>query len=84
MKCDRLFYKKEVKEYYAFKLSITVDKKEGNSVTQTGGGSYLTNFFDFYTDDNQETKGTMSWRQCDQCFAKGYFYSLSIRNIILP
>ena len=67
----RLFYHKELDLYFYFKNSITVDKKEGNQITATGGGTYMTNFFDIYTDDNQETKGFMSWRQCDDCYQKG-------------
>jgi hypothetical protein len=58
-------------------VSITVDKKEGNQLTVTGGGSYMTKFFDIYTDDNLETKGRLNWRQCDTCFSKG-----NIRHII--
>lgn len=67
----RLFYNSTNKQYFKFKNSITVDKKEGNIITVTGGGSYMTKFFDIYTEDNQETKGLMSWRQCDHCFEKG-------------
>jgi hypothetical protein len=48
----RIFYNKDSDEYYSFKNSITVDKKEGIQITVTGGGSYLTKFFDMYTDDN--------------------------------
>ena len=66
-----LFYNPETKLYYSFKNSITVDKKEGNQLTVTGGGSYMTKFFDIYTDDNQETRGIQTWRQCDRCFIKG-------------
>jgi hypothetical protein len=60
--------------YFAFKTSITVDKKEGCQITMTGGGTYLTKFFDIYTDDNQENKGYPSWRMCDECFRKGKSY----------
>ena len=67
----RLFYNEKQDEYYSVKLSITVDKKEANQLTVTGGGTYLTKFFDVYTDDNQETKGFMSWRQCEDCYQKG-------------
>jgi hypothetical protein len=67
----RIFRNPETGQYFAFKTSITVDKKEGCQITVTGGGTYLTKFFDIYTDDNQETKGLMSWRQCDDCFDKG-------------
>jgi hypothetical protein len=66
-----LFYNTETGFYYSFKNSITVDKKEGNQLTVTGGGSYLTKFFDIYTDENQETKGIPTWRQCNRCFLKG-------------
>jgi hypothetical protein len=68
---DRIFYNHATDEYFSFKNSITVDKKEGNQITVTGGGSYMTYFFDIYTDDNKDTKGYMSWRQCDACFMKG-------------
>jgi hypothetical protein len=71
-----IFYDVETDQFYAFKTSITVDKKEGNQLTVTGGGSYMTKFFDIYTDDNQETKGLLNWRQCDTCFSKGVFTHL--------
>jgi len=67
----RVFYNKEKKKYFAFKLSITVDKKEANQATVTGGGSYFTNFFDVYTDDNKENKGSLVWRMCELCYEKG-------------
>ena len=74
-----LFYNPETRLYYSFKNSITVDKKEGNQLTVIGGGSYMTKFFDIYTDDNQETKGIPTWRQCDRCFLKGNIkYDLKI------
>ena len=66
-----VFFNNVTKKYYSFKLSITVDKKEGNQLTVTGGGSYLTFFFDIYTDDNKETKGLPTWMQCSHCFLKG-------------
>jgi len=72
-----LFYNKDQDEYFKIKLSITVDKKELNQLTVTGGGTYLTKFFDVYTDDNQETKGFMSWRQCEACYQKGNKLQLS-------
>ena len=57
--------------FYSFKNSITVDKKEGNQITVTGGGSYMTYYFDIYTDDNLDTKGFPAWIQCMHCFRKG-------------
>ena len=66
-----IFYNEKTDEFYAFKLSITVDKKEGNQLTVTGGGTYLTKFFDIYTDDNQETKGLPAWRSCEECYNEG-------------
>jgi hypothetical protein len=74
----RIFYNPENKMYFAFKFSITLDKKEANQLTVTGGGTYLTKFFDIYTDDNQETRGLMSWRQCDDCFQKGNVYDMDM------
>jgi hypothetical protein len=79
----RLFFNSTHKQYFKFKNSITVDKKEGNLITLTGGGTYLTKFFDIYTDDNQETKGAMSWRQCDHCYNKGELFYYSWHSIIL-
>ena len=73
-----LFYNEEADQFYAFKMSITVDKKEGNQLTVTWGVSYMTKFFDIYTDDNLETKGLQTWRQCDTCFSKG-----KIRHLII-
>jgi hypothetical protein len=78
-----LIYDEEADQFYAFKTSITVDKKEGNQLTVTGGGSYMTKFFDIYTDDNLETKGHLNWRQCDTCFSKGNIRHLIVCKLIV-
>ena len=67
----RLFFNPDNGKYFAFKMSITVDKKEANQLTVTGGGTYLTKLFDVYTDDNSDYKGFMSWRQCIPCYLQG-------------
>ncbi len=67
----RVFYNPDNDSYFSFKFSITVDKKEANQLTCCGGGSYMTEFFDGYTDVNQQTKGCQAWRQCKECLAKG-------------
>ena len=67
----RVFCNPDNDSYFSYNFSITVDKKEANQLTLCGGGSYMTEFFDVYTDVNQQTKGCQAWRQCKECLAKG-------------
>jgi hypothetical protein len=77
-----VFYDEVNQKYFAFKMTITVDKKEANQLTVTGGGIYLAKFPDVYTDESSETKGLKTWRMCNHCFLKGNIRYLFICIIV--